>query len=95
MGPPTHLCCLYAVCTLMFEAPPHAEVDPDRVSFTAALRITRRSLSQARDFPPQATDHGRLERAVVLLCRRLNALRRLRSKPRVVKGKMPNAQVAR
>jgi len=47
-----HLCCHYAIRTLMFEAAHHAHVDPDRVSFVAALRITRRSLSQARDFPP-------------------------------------------
>ena len=47
-----HLCCHYAIRTLMFEAAQHATVDPDRVSFVAALRITRRSLSGARDFPP-------------------------------------------
>jgi hypothetical protein len=47
-----HLCCHYAIRTLMFEAAHHAEVDPDRVSFVAALRITRRSLSQARGFSP-------------------------------------------
>lgn len=47
-----HLCCHYAIRTLMVEAADHATVDPDRVSFVAALRITRRSLSQARDFPP-------------------------------------------
>lgn len=47
-----HLCCHYAIRTLMFAAARHAGVDPDRVSFTATLRITRRSLSQARDFPP-------------------------------------------
>ena len=47
-----HLCCHYAIRTLMFEAALEADVDPDRVSFTAALRITRRSLSQARDFSP-------------------------------------------
>jgi hypothetical protein len=47
-----HLCCHYAIRTLMFAAAHDADVDPDRVSFTAALRITRRSLSQARDFPP-------------------------------------------
>ena len=49
-----HLCCHYAIRTLMFEAALHAEVDPDRVSFVAALRITRRSLSQARGFSPSA-----------------------------------------
>ena len=47
-----HLCCHYAIRTLMFEAAHEARLDPDRVSFTAALRITRRSLSQARDFSP-------------------------------------------
>jgi hypothetical protein len=47
-----HLCCHYAIRTLMFEAAHDAGIDPDRVSFTKALRITRRSLSQARDFSP-------------------------------------------
>lgn len=47
-----HLCCHYAIRTLMYEAAHHAQLDPDRVSFTAALRITRRSLAQARDFSP-------------------------------------------
>ena len=47
-----HLCCHYAIRTLMFAAALEAHVDPDRVSFVAALRITRRSLSQARGFPP-------------------------------------------
>ncbi len=47
-----HLCCHYAIRTLMLAAAHEADVDPDRVSFTAALRITRRSLSQARDFSP-------------------------------------------
>ena len=47
-----HLCCHYAIRTLMLAAAIQADVDPDRVSFVAALRITRRSLSQARGFPP-------------------------------------------
>jgi transposase len=47
-----HLCCHFAIRTLMFEAADSGKVDPDRVSFTAALNISRRSLSQARDFPP-------------------------------------------
>ena len=46
------LCCHYAIRTLMFEAAHDAAVDPDRVSFVAALRIARRSLSAARDFSP-------------------------------------------
>jgi hypothetical protein len=47
-----HLCCHFAIRTLMFEAAHHGGVDPDRVSFTAALNISRRSLSPARGFPP-------------------------------------------
>jgi hypothetical protein len=34
----------------MWEAAGHANVNPGRVSFVAALRIARRSLSAARDF---------------------------------------------
>ena len=47
-----YLCCHYAIRTLMFEAADHAKVDTDRVSFIAALRFARRSIAQARDFPP-------------------------------------------
>jgi Insertion element 4 transposase N-terminal/Transposase DDE domain len=47
-----HLCCHFAIRTLMWEAADHAQVDPDRVSFVAALRIARRSVTAARDFPP-------------------------------------------
>jgi hypothetical protein len=46
-----HLCCHFAIRTLMWEAANEASVDPDRVSFVAALRIARRSIS-ARDFSP-------------------------------------------
>jgi hypothetical protein len=49
-----HLCCHFAIRTLMWEAADRAGVDPDRVSFVAALRIARRSISAARDFPPSA-----------------------------------------
>jgi hypothetical protein len=49
-----HLCCHYAIRTLMWEAADHASVNPDRVSFVTALRIARRSIAAARDFPPSA-----------------------------------------
>jgi hypothetical protein len=49
-----YLCCHYAIRTLMWEAADHGGVDPDRVSFVAALRIARRSISAARDFPPSS-----------------------------------------
>jgi hypothetical protein len=47
-----HLCCHYAIRTLMWEAADNARVDPDRVSFVTALRIARRSITVARDFSP-------------------------------------------
>jgi Insertion element 4 transposase N-terminal/Transposase DDE domain len=40
-----HLCCHYAIRCLMVEAAVTSGHDPDRVSFTAALRITRQSLA--------------------------------------------------
>lgn len=47
-----HLCCHYAIRTLMFDAAIHSGRDPDRVSFVAALRISRRSIAQQGAFPP-------------------------------------------
>jgi len=47
-----HLCCHFAIRTLMLEAAHEVDVDPDRVSFVTALRIVRRSIPAARDFPP-------------------------------------------
>src|ERR1035437_8732264 len=51
-----HLCCHYAVRSLMFDAANHAGHDPDRVSFVAAVRISRRSIAQQGAFPPDADD---------------------------------------
>jgi hypothetical protein len=89
-----HLCCHYAIRTPMLAAAIQADVDPDRVSFVAALRITRRSLSQARGFPPPGSDHG-WAHALVLICQRLNPIRRLRSSPRLIKRKMSKWHVKR
>jgi len=47
-----HLCCHYAIRTLMMDAAEAAGRDPDRVSFVAALRIARRSIAQQCAFPP-------------------------------------------
>ena len=66
-----HLCCHYAIRTLMWEAADHGGVDPDRVSFVAVLRIARVAPSRGADSPPRATDHG-WRHAIGLLLRRLN-----------------------
>ncbi len=47
-----HLCCHYAIRTLMTQAAQHAGHDPDRVSFTAALRVVRQTVAQQGAFPP-------------------------------------------
>lgn len=47
-----HLCCHYAIRSLMTQAAIHSGHDPDRVSFVAALRITRQSIAHQGDFPP-------------------------------------------
>ena len=47
-----HLCCHYAIRTLMLDAAEAAGRDPDRVSFVAALRISRRSIAGQGAFPP-------------------------------------------
>jgi len=47
-----HLCCHYAIRALMFDAATTIGRDPDRVSFVAALRISRRSIAQAGAFSP-------------------------------------------
>ncbi len=46
-----HLCCHYAIRTLIWEAADQAGKDPDRVSFVAALRPARRSVGQRGAFP--------------------------------------------
>jgi hypothetical protein len=47
-----HLCCHYAIRSLMTAAAQHSGHDPDRVSFVAALRITRQSIAHQGDFSP-------------------------------------------
>jgi hypothetical protein len=45
-----HLCCHYAIRTLMADTAAQAGHDPDRISFVAALRVTRRSIAHQGDF---------------------------------------------
>src|SRR5680860_459359 len=47
-----HLCCHFAIRSLMYDAAEHGGHDPDRVSFVAALRVSRRSIAQQGAFPP-------------------------------------------
>ena len=87
-----HLCCHYAIRTLMTDAALHPGHDPDRISFVAALRISRQSVGHRGAFPPE--DTAATERlwltALRRLIARLNPARRLRAAPRVIKRKMSN-----
>jgi hypothetical protein len=47
-----HLCCHYAIRSLMAHAAVHAGHDPDRTSFVAALRIARATIAHPGDFSP-------------------------------------------
>lgn len=47
-----HLCCHFAIRSLMAQAATHSGHDPDRVSFVAALRITRQTLAHSGAFSP-------------------------------------------
>jgi Insertion element 4 transposase N-terminal/Transposase DDE domain len=47
-----HLCCHYAIRTLMADAAEHSGRDPDQISFVAALRIARRTVAHQGTFPP-------------------------------------------
>jgi hypothetical protein len=47
-----HLCCHYAIRALMAQAAEHAGRDPDRVSFTATLRIVRSTIARQGAFSP-------------------------------------------
>jgi hypothetical protein len=49
-----HLCCHYAVRTLMWDIADHHIIDSDQVSFITALRIVRRSVAQ----PGGGTSHA-------------------------------------
>jgi Insertion element 4 transposase N-terminal/Transposase DDE domain len=47
-----YLCCHYAIRTLMADAAGEGGHDSDRVSFIAAIRITRQTIAHQGDFPP-------------------------------------------
>jgi hypothetical protein len=47
-----HLCCHYAIRTLMADTAVHSGHDPDRISFVKALHASRRSVAHQGDFPP-------------------------------------------
>ena len=81
----------------MGQAATHSGHDPDRVSFVAALRITRQTVAHPGAFPPDQV--GRDSPGWLLFLQRilgrLNPIRRQRSELRVIKRKMPKWHVKR
>ena len=67
-----YLCCHYAIRTLMATTAATGGRDPDQVSFVAALRITRRSLTHDRDFRPSRNRERIWTQAIRLLLAMLN-----------------------
>lgn len=93
-----HLCTHYAIRTLMAETATHADHDPDRVSFTAALQISRRSIPQQAASPAHKAADTMLrlwQHAIAELSRRFLPQRRPRANPRVVKRKYTRFHVKR
>ena len=88
-----YLCVHYAIRALISAAADTGSHDPDRLSFTAALHATRRSVRRGLD--ATMTLARALERATAEILRGLLPERRLRSAARVVRRKMSNFGVKR
>ncbi len=90
-----HLCCHYAIRTLMWDTADHYVTDPDQVSFITALRIMRRSIAQ-----PAGTDTTRArsqlwQAAKDHLIALINPQRRLRVNPHAYSARRTNSAGAR
>ena len=93
-----HLCCHYAIRSLMAEAATHSGHDPDRVSFVAALRITRQNHRPPGRFSPltSTTATAPAGWASSDACSAASTPPDAhRAAPRVIKRKMPKWHVKR
>ena len=81
--------------SLMAQVALHAGHDPDRVSFVAALRIARQTVTHQGAFPLTTTSERLWQAFVRTLLTRLNQGRRLRTAPRVIKREMTKLPVER
>jgi len=88
-----HLCCHYAIRTLMADAAQHSGHDPDRMSFVAALRTARQSIAPGA-LPPRRHHRQRPALAARHPPTRPPALR-LRAAPRVINREMPRWHIKR
>ena len=79
----------HAVRDLCHEAARQERRDPDRISFTRAVRVVRRQVTAQAALSPLTTHTG-LAQTLLELGQRLLEPQRLRSNPRVIKRKMSN-----
>lgn len=89
-----HLCCHYAIRTLMWEPPRPAGSTPTGLASPPPCASPAARSPWRAIFPPQGTEHG-WRHAITLLLRRLNPARRARANPRVVKRKYVKWHVKR
>jgi hypothetical protein len=87
------LCVHYAIRALICRAAVEGDIDPDRLSFTRALRAARRSVRRSAAENP--TLAAGLARATAEILHELVPRRRLRSNPRVVRRKMSGFNLKR
>jgi hypothetical protein len=87
------LCVHYAIRALISRAAAEGDIDPDRLSFTRALRAARRSVR--RTGGDSSGLAAGLAHATAEILHQLVPRRRLRSNPRVVRRKMSNFNVKR
>jgi hypothetical protein len=80
----------YAVAVLISRAAEAADPDPDRVSFTRALRIVRRTATGTAAFPPRRWAEV-LPAVLAEITRKTNPMRRDRTSPRAVKHARHNS----
>lgn len=87
-----YFCTHYAIRALMHDVADDDDIDPDRVSFTRALRAARRSV-RAGIGTASVSLMRALRETITEIRRELLPERRLRSAPRVVKRKMSGYHV--
>ncbi len=88
-----YLCVHYAIRALIAAAADTGHHDPDRLSFTAALHATRRSVRRGLD--ATMTLSRAIQHAITEILRGMLPMRRLRSNARVIRRKMSNFNVKR
>jgi hypothetical protein len=84
----------YIIRTCMYQAAQQAQLDPDRLSFTGAVRVLQKAVPEFQMTAPEQLPvlYQRLLRDIA---RKRLPPRRLRSNPRVVKRKMSNFKLKR